>query len=257
MGYFNSNFRNFRGKRRNFKRKVAKQKPTAYNQKEQILALSSKVSNLYKRSAQKRIYRQCALSGTFQTSANYAVWNPMTPQLWTRLGNWTTSAKKMYLKSLYFDHLITCNTEVNPITYTFFLVSLRPSTGKRLVENAGEFLASMTDGIHYYTYNSKLVHLNKDYFRVHYAKRFTITAIEYTDNETGGSNPRTTWKRFSHGIKWPRLLKSPAGGEVLTGTASDEVPIGNRLYCLMFNDNSAADLEYNQWDCTCLINLWE
>lgn len=244
-------------RKRNFKRKVQKQKPSAYNQKQQITTLASKVNSLYKRTAQKRIHRQCVQEYTAQTSANVKVFNVMTPQLWDRLGNWTTSAKKMYLKSIYFDHLITCNTEISPITYTYFLVSLRPSTGKRLVENAGEFLSSMVDGTHYKTFNSQLVHLNKDFFRVHYVKRFVITAVEFSDALTQGRDPKTTWKRITHSIKWPRLLKSPAGSDVLTGIASDEVPIGNRLYCLMFCDNSAADLEFNQWDCTALINLWE
>jgi len=247
----------YRNKRRNFKRKVQKQKPTASNQKAQITTLANKVNTLYKRSYQKRIYRQSALSATFNVGANYSCWNVMQPQMWDRVGNWTTSAKKMYLKSLYFDHLVTSNTEISPITFTYFLVALRPQGGKRLVENAGEFLASLVSGVHYYEYDSKLVHLNKDYFAVKYAKRFTLTAVEYTDNEASGKNPRTTWKRFSHGIKFPRLFKSTRDGDVLTSTASDEVPIGNRLYCLMFNDNSVADLEYPKWISTCLLNLWE
>ena len=153
----------------------------------------------------------------------------------------TDNKQKMKMLSLGIDNLITCHSEISPITMTYFVVSLKPGFGaKKLVEEAGENLTSLVADKHYSLLQGMAM-VNKDYFRIHYCKRVLTTAVEYTSAETGGSNPLSTFKRFYHKIKFPRWLND--GESSWEGMNSNAVPLGSRLYCLIFNDNSALDIE--------------
>lgn len=248
-------FRRTYRKRTNFKKKVNNQKPTAWNQKKQISTLASRVNRLYKRTNTLKTYRQLSLTSSGNLSAAYNVESWHKTNLWTKLGAWTTEAKKFYAQKYYFDMLFTCNTEESPVTFSVFTVSLKPGMAKKLIDDAGEELSSLSTGTHYTATNSKLIVLNRDYFNIHKAHRFTIAAREYTADNDEGRNQKATWKRISYWVKFPRQYKT--SGDNWSNLYLQDQPGFSRLYTLIFNDNSSIDLEYPFFEGTMLINGYE
>jgi len=242
--------------RKNFKKSIAWKKPTGKNQKKQIYTLARRVDYLSKVQRDRTTVGRYSITTDQLTASDYTVNNLTDLTQWAAVFEEPpaiTNRAKVKLMSFGIDNLFTCHQEQAPVTYTYFCVSLKPGFGaKKLVQDAGEGLGSLVPDKHY-TILQGMTLLNKEFFNIHYVKRFTITATEYTSAETGGSNPQTTFKRFYHKISFPRWLND--GNSTWDDMNENAVPLGSRLYCLAFNDNSIVDLQSNKWQQTVIATV--
>lgn len=240
--------KNYSKGRRGLKKRISWKRPTAYNQKRQLFTLAKQVSVLRKVQRSRAIYGRFKNQWTGkEVSSDYITQNLTDVSSWTGVfenPDLIAEKNKVKLLSIGIDTLITCSSENSAVTYTYFIVSLKPQVAKHLVENAGEGLGQLNPDEHY-TFLQGMTMLNKKYFNIHKCRRFTLSEENYNSHglteATSGKNQAKTWKRFYDKISFPRWLND--GQENWRGMDTNAVPLGSRLYCLVFNDNSIADLE--------------
>jgi len=201
--------------------------------------------------ASRFTYSRYSYQLSTNVSANYHVMNLTDCPLWTAIFDNAGAAshyKKHQTVSCTVDSYVRANTESASITYSYFLVSLKPGTGaKGLVELAGENLTGLIDGTHYTLMTSGQVLLNLKFFNVIQAKRFTVGQdTAFALGVTGTFQPGT-YKRWYKKVKWSKSLTDSDHSDV-TAIPGYSVPLGTRLYAILFNNNSAADLQYPSWD---------
>ncbi len=229
------------------KKRISWQKSSGSNQKKQIYTLAKRVSQLSKVQRSRAIYGRFSRDWEKLVEGDYIVQNLTDVSMWTPIfenPEELADRQKVKLLSIGIDTMITCASEPSPITMTYFIVSLKPGQGaKHLVESTGEGLANLEPGEHY-SFLQGMAQVNKKYFQIHKCKRFTVTAEDYTNTGNAGKNQLGTFKRFYQKISFPRWLND--GQEKWSGINTSSVPLGARLYCLIFNDNSIVDLESPQ-----------
>lgn len=253
-------------------KKVAKAKPTAENQKTQILSLAKKVSTLNKSMRAKRIYSQYSMHWKSNViAAHYVVQPLIRPQIWDDVFNKPAifeNKNTAWIKSIGIDNYVSIYTEDDSrIDFTYFLVSVKAGQGMKLFNDAGDDLTSLTDGVHYKRNTSDTlgysgqVFMNKSIFNIHYIKRFSLTnrpSPSVPASEMGKStNLASTFKRFYH--KKTRINKPLTSKDGVAGWRVNldegDVPTNARFYLLLFNNNSAADVEFPNWAGNVIVTM--
>lgn len=246
------------GRRRNFrkrgiKKSIAWKKPTAQNQKRQLWNLSKQVGRLQTVQRSLRNYGRYGLefdtelaTGLF-THGVKAI-NLTIPANWSNIFDNPVDLGAMFkAKTLSYqlDNIITSGSHLNPVTYTYFVVSLKSLTSMSLLNDTSGDLNNIIDGRHYSAIGG-LVHINRKYFNVHYVKKFVVTSVEFNDSLSGGSNPQTTYKRFGCKVKFPRMLLGDQ--YAWRGLTKDDIKPTSRLYVLCFYNSPAEfGIASNNW----------
>lgn len=231
----------YRRKNRNLKKSIAWKKPTAKNQKNQLYSLAKQVSTLQKVQKTLREYGRYGIeeSGNIATgafSSGVTTYNLTKPDLWSNIFDNPAdlNAKfKCKILSYKIDNFFSSGTHTKPIDYTYFVVSLKSNTANSVLYDTNNNLANVVDGRHFSKVGG-LIMLNRKYFNIHKVRKFTLTATEYTDAASGGSNPQTTFKRFSMKVKLPRMLTGDQYS--WKGLTENDIKPASRLYILCFHD---------------------
>lgn len=241
----------YRGTRRgtgSVLKKALMRRPTAQNQKEQIVALARNVSRIDRKSS---IGKQISPYQTvFDTTvaADYAVHDLVVPASWTNIfadPDSVENATRVSTKSVQLDILVTANTEItSPVDFTCFVVSLKSDTADQLMSIAGSDLNGLVSGAHYAKASSYsgLVHLNEQFFTIHRKWKFTVTSELYTSPTEQSKQATASFKRLGAVIPWNRRLWSGRNGW-RSALTSDRVASQAKLYVLMFNNNSGLDFQ--------------
>ena len=156
-----------------------------------------------------------------------------------------SNAKGFKFTKLNMDFLVQPYTESSVIDMTMFIVSLQPDVAKK-VHIETSLMTSLTTAVDYVaTASPSFAMVNKGRFKVHYVKR-----LQTFENYTDGS-PQT--RGFHRGyIK--RRLNDKIINETGNWVAVDdtEVPLTARYFVLLFNNNSAVDVQYPSFTYNCL-----
>jgi len=241
------------------KRYAAMAKPTADNQKKQIVALAGQVGHLQ---SQVRIGRQISQYQYTQSGnvgADYAVADLVVPTAW---GNVFADppaiedANRINIKHLKVDMQFTSNTEPNMINFAVFLVTLKPETADQLLSVAGSGLTALVDGNHYCNTGaySGLVLLNEQFFSIKKEWRFTTTEVMAGATQDPGKQQSQSYKRIHFKMPFQRRLWS-GRNSWRTALTSDRVASQAKLYLLMFNDNSILDAKHPAVDINAVFKV--
>jgi len=151
-----------------------------------------------------------------------------------------SDSPKVVYKGLVMDILVTSNNEPAQIQFTCFLVSLTDLIGSNWNVNTGAL--TLVANFHY-SIQGGMVLLNKKCFNIHKTKRFVLgnngTALANPSAQTQyGTDRRFTWK-----LSRNHNFVNPYGNWKPLQAVLDP---SKNLYLLIFNDNSALDLENPQ-----------
>jgi len=229
------------------RKKALTRRPTAGNQKQQIVALAGEVQKLGKRQRLGSQISQYQYLYEANLTSDYNVFDVVVPTSWVNIfadPDAVENATRITMKHIKFDMLFTCNTERAPVTFSCFLVTLKPDTADQVLSVAGSNLGLMSAGAHYAkagTY-SGLVHLNEQFFTIRKQWRFTVTTEMLSTHTEASREASTSYKRISFNFPYSRSLHS-GRNSWRTALNSDRVASSAKLFLLMFNDNSSLDLE--------------
>lgn len=249
--------RHGRRTKRTVKGDILKKKPTAYNQKNQLARLATQVAGLARRQRKKARFAQYKMSDSFDVT-NYAVMDYTLTSSWTEIFQDPVNAAEtgsVQLRSLAIDNIVDIGSEGSGVVdFTFFLVRLRASTGRKLLDDTGTDLGALVNGVHYSQVSQRLIHLNKSYFDIKYVKRFSLS------NQTAGTsaevanttNLASTMKRFYVRTMLNCKIKNGSGNWQLS---EGDHPIYSKCYGLLFSNNSGLDLEYPRWETNGVANV--
>lgn len=175
-----------------------------------------------------------ALTGDVQilNLSAYSAWNP----LFGTTANDATDNRAVH-SSFGLDMYFNCANEIDRIGFTVFLVSLKDSIGSAFTASSGAL--SLVNGDHYAMINGQAL-LNKKVFTIHKTKRFELsnngTALTAPSAQTQfGTDRRFYWK-----CRVNKMIINPTGDWKSMSSAQDP---SKNYYLLVFNDNSAIDLQ--------------
>jgi len=223
--------------------KVARRRPTASNQKAQIMSLSNKVNKLSKRvsNTSEQVFYQTTWDQT--VSANYAIFPLVKPASWTNVfgqSDNVTESRKLTIRKMNLDFDVTPYTEGAEVDFTVFLASAK--NNKVFRETNG--MTSILQGNDDYAFTNGMALLNPKRFNIHKAWRLKTSGI-YTDlNGTTTLNTLQSARRYTK-MYMNHTLKN-AQGSPWTSIADLEIPISTSYTLIVFNNNSAVDLESPQ-----------
>jgi len=138
------------------------------------------------------------------------------------------------------DTYITLENTLNePDTtqFTCFLVSLKDEIGGNMSQATGDL--TLVSNLHY-TIRGGLVMLNKKCFNIHKVKRFVLSNHGASLAVSSAQTQYGVDRRFYWKIKPHKLIKHPYGDWKTSPCATD---LSDNFYMLIFNDNSALDLQ--------------
>lgn len=230
------------------KRAAQMAKPTAENQKKQIVALAGGLQRVQRRMQIGKQISQYAQNYDYNLAADYGYHDLVVPTAWTNIFTDPESvenATRVQTKGVKLDMLFTCHSEMDPTDLSVFVVSLKPETADQLLDIAGSDLASMVAGAHYAkvgTYSGQ-VFLNEQFFNIHRTYKFSITGTLQATTVEASREASASFKRISTYVPWSRKLWS-GRNDWRDSLTSARVASSAKLYVLMFNNNSAVDLNY-------------
>lgn len=240
MTYAPRKFRPRRGRGKLTAYKVQKGSASALTQKRQIATLARKTNKLSKQLAQDRVYGQFVRQATNATLTQGFRIIPFHPDLGNRIAVFNDqtaiqNAKGFKFTKFCMDYLVQPSTEAARIDMTMFIVSLQPSVAKK-VHIETSLMTNLISGDDYYSVGTALTMMNTKRFKIHYVKRLQ-TYLEFTDNtpQTRGFTRGYIKRRVNHNI----LNESGNWVDV----QDVEYPLNDRMYVIIFNNNSGADLE--------------
>jgi len=232
----------YRRRRKLTANRVIRGSSSARTQKAQIATLARKTNRLSKAISQDRIYGQFVTNVANRTMSSPYLITDITPNLSQRTAVFNdqtavTNAKGFKFTKLNMDYLVQPYNESSVIDMTMFLVSLQPEVAKK-VHIETTLMTVLTAAEDYVaTSVPSFAMMNKGRFKVHYVKRLQ-TFENYTDN-----TPQT--RGFHRGyIK--RSLNDKIINETGNWTLVDDTehPLTARYFLIVFNNNSAVDLEH-------------
>lgn len=225
--------------------------------KKTVATLQTKVAALTKSVVMYSQYNLRVASGI---SADFIVVPLIQPTSWLDIFNSPSGFEARptaVIRSIGIDSYLSIYTEKdNRMDFTYYLVSLRPGTGQKMMQDCGHNLNTIQNRIHYMKNEadasgySGQTFLNKSLFKIHYTKRVSLTNrpspnLVAAVNGAKSTGLDSTFKRFYHKINWGKTLTSKdavAGWKTSLDIA--DVPLPARLYIIVFNNNSALDQEY-------------
>lgn len=230
---------------------VAKRAPTARNQKAQIEDLSKRVA------ANERANKQTIERAQFYQAFDKNMSTTYTMQTITPKFSWSevfgtnenlAESGTLVVDSMHMEYAVLPNTEEALCDITVTVVT--PKSRKVYEETSGMTLfVQHTD----YVYYSGLALWNLNRFKVHHYKR-TQTVMQQsvtTDTETGSYTPliqRNNINRIKLSLNHKIKNTLGAWGDV----AQDELPYYMHTVLVVFNNNSALDVNYPNIKGVCL-----
>lgn len=142
------------------------------------------------------------------------------------------TGNKVYLKGvkgLWEIHMDNINNEEETCNFTVAVVSAR--------QDADTIVANGNVSSHVSTIQGQTF-FDPRYFRIHYYKHFTRTM--------GGTSPGTAGEMLKHGkfyIPINKMVRLTSEGTTGSQTNSSPVSFNDRMWFVVFTDNTAADTE--------------
>lgn len=221
-------------------RKTTSTKPRKQYKAKSYKTLSTRMKKLEAIQKQDKVYLNYGNVVNQNLAGNVEVFHLTNTASWNVI--FGTDAQdadnnKVIYKGLGMDLYFNSANEPANITFTCFLVSLTDLIGVNFNVNTGNL--SLVNNFHY-TIQGAQVLLNKKCFKIHKVKRFTLG-----NNNTALSAPSA---QKQYGTDY-RFYWKCSKNQVFMNPYGDWKPINAQLdpnknmYLLVFNDNSALDLE--------------
>lgn len=171
-------------------------------------------------------------------------------------------ANRVRLGRCHLKMQFTCGNEKSPVTYSIFHVRLNPKNAEYVTSTYGNSLTSIPATQGYIRGTSGIsagdasgggnVMLNPDWFIVKKQWRFTLsteTASSLSSNVFPGP-VGASFKNIDYSFPMGYTLGKGINAWETVDADSDTAP-HLRNYLLIFSDNSALDLQYNQYSILC------
>ena len=271
------------------KRRIAKSRPSAHNQKKQIMSAQNQIIGIKKHlNLQKeRIRWHCGVVAANMTS--YPLIIPLTsgpqptqPALINNLAgtplpwnvtmtpgiqNVLTSRNKVIVNKQYVDFTITAGNENQLLHYTAFLVQLNERNATQTYTDTSAMSTLVRNDDFVTPLNSVGVdtaygaYVNTDKFKIIKRLEFEtagVWPIANASTSTGNTGSGTnTWyvKRCQFKVNYGSTLMSAAGDGVSTGAGLPyaEIKPEQKRFIVVFCNNSLVDLEYPTFNISSLI----
>jgi len=253
-------------RRRGFKKRntssvkaVARRRPTASNQKSQIMSLSKKVNklNFQMRERTYKVMHKASLLEQNMASPSY-VYNLTNIPGWTSVFGETDNnqeAGKYKSQKMSIDFALRAGTETESVVWTMFIATPINQKVAEEADGGSGTLSVLTDGTDYTMIEGKAL-LNLKRWRVHYTTRGQTTPII---TEAFGTIPGTT-VNYVNEVKPTRryiTLRNPTiSVHNRTGTweqvTPDEMNHNNRYHVFLFNNNASTIEGSPKWSMTVL-----
>ena len=271
------------------KRRIRKQRPTANNQKRQIMSTQNQILSIKRHlNLQKeRIRWHCGVVGASVTSypliipltsgpsiSNPAVINNIasTPLPWNvtmtpSVQNVLTSRNKIIINKQYVDFTITGGNENELLHYTAFLVQLNARNATQTYQDTGA-MSGMVRNEDFVTPTNTLgvdtgygSYINTDKYKIIKRLEFDTAGawpLANPGNATGNVGKGTnSWyvKRTQFKVNYGSTLMSAAGDAASTGASLPyaEIKPEQKRFIVVFSNNSLTDLEYPTFNISSLI----
>lgn len=228
---------------------VNKGSASALTQKRQIAQLARKTNSLQKSLGQSRVYGQFVRQATSATvSQPYRIID-FHPRVGSRIPvfndqNAIDNAKGFKFTKFNLDYLIQPATEETAIDMTVFIVSYQPQVAKK-VHQETSLMTTLISGDDYYSVAGSLTMMNSKRFKIHYVKRLR-TFADLTD----GTPQSRGFHRGYIKRKCNMNVINECGNWV--SVQDSEYPLEDRIYMVVFNNNSGVDLEHPTVSFNCL-----
>lgn len=144
---------------------------------------------------------------------------------------------KVIYKGMGMDIYIQSANEPANVTFTCFLISLTDLIGQNF--NVATGVLSLVSGFHYSIQGAQVL-LNKKCFKIHKVKRFTLGNNSTALTAPSAQKQYGTDMRFYWKLSRNQTFQNPYGDWKPIQAQLDP---NKNLYLLVFNDNSALDLE--------------
>ena len=232
---------------------IRRRRPTASNQKSQILSLSKKVAKVQRLTRQTIERQQFSQAYVKNLASNYTVQTITPTASWGAVFGANQNlydSQNLVVDSLHMEYKIEPNTENDKCDITMVVLSAK---SKKVLEETSN-LTSFTINTDYVMYDG-LCLVNLKRFKVHHYKRTqTITQQNVSTDEATGSYTtliqRNNIGRFKHKIN--HKIKNTLGS--WDDVETSDFPYYMHTVIVWFNNNSSIDLAYPS--CTGQI-LWK
>ena len=227
------------------------QKPTARNQKRQIMGNALAIRAI-KRLMPPPVYTDWQYSGVFRANspdasfsttlvtaqmmspsngAGDAFWQPVMRQDVNVTESSSTKVLRLQTNLRYRLN------DSNWCQFTVFVVSIRRDAANRVINEAGlvqgqDYITNLGDSFN--------VRLNPAVFKVHYVRNVSLTKNSWLDpaasvgGATFAGNPMTTFAKGQVNMKLGYYIRQPTQGFSWTAMDQSQFPPGQRLFLMAF-----------------------
>lgn len=152
---------------------------------------------------------------------------------------------KAYLNKKIINVSVRQNNEPNLIRYTMYVVSLKDAGADSTTFAPATGALTLAASTHYTGLASDMIRVSDRFFNIHATKTFTMGY----QGSAGPTADTISERRFKIVVTPKTKMINNPKGNVFANTAFDfpKDPSQN-YFVVLFNDNSAADLENNQVD---------
>lgn len=271
------------------KRRIRFCRPTANNQKRQIMSTQNQILSIKKHLnlTKERIRWHCGVTGVSMTTypliipltsgpsiSNPAIINNIssTPLPWNvtmtpSVQNVLTSRNKIIVNKQYVDFTITGGNENELLHYTAFLVQLNERNATQTYNDTGD-MSGMVRNEDYVTPTTTLgidtgygAYVNTDKYKIIKRLEFEtagVWPVTNTSTATGNTGRGTNAfyvKRVQFKVNYGSTLMSAAGDAASTGASLPyaEIKPEQKRFIVVFSNNSLTDLEYPTFNISSLI----
>jgi len=240
-------------------KKIVRKRPTASNQKYQILSLNKKINRI-SRKVSSRTYKVMHKSSlTEQNMASPAyIFNLTNIPTWTSVFGETDNIQeggKYKSSKMTIDLAIRAGTETESVVYTVFVVTPKNQKVAEETDNGTGTLSSLTAGVDYTMISGKAL-LNLKRWNVHKVIRGQTTPVV---TEAFGTVPGTTVNYVNEVKPLRRYFSIPKPNinvQNRTGTwdqvTPNEMNYNQRYNVMVFNNNLSTVEGSPKWSMTVL-----
>ena len=225
-------------------KKILARRPTANNQKYQLLSLNKKVNRLSRHSSNltERVFYQSKADSTL--TSNYVSYPLVTPYSgWHNVfgeSDNVTESRKINISKVNLDFHLSPHTEMSEIDYTIFLVTPKNNKVMRETSAMNNFYQTSNQD---YAYNNGIVFMNPKRYNIHKVWRCNTVAqrtLVATPNSTSGTALKTFRRHMK--MSFRHQLRNSTG--TWKQIENDEIPISSALTLIAFNNNLGVELKY-------------
>lgn len=248
--YVRRNHRGYGRRRAGIGKKALWRRPTARNQRSQIVGLSRQIGKLRHRWTERTVrhhYSRNAnltLEGALAGGTGYIGVKMVQPTDWTNIFA-TTNAEgetnKTYLEKMQIQLRFFINNQPAPVTYNVFLVSLHRAAGTldlNALQNNEHYMTMPTGNPE----SMENVFLNPKVFKTHRKRKFTLAQNPESATQPAqpaNGYPPCSWKELKWNI-YPKMTLKCYNGDWKTLQELD-LPPTQRYYLIVFMNNSFKD----------------